>query len=917
MTGTAKGVFALSFMLALWAAGAAMAGTIEGTIKDAKTGDPLVGATVRIVNKDLGAASNIDGRYLIANVPPGIYSLRVSYANYAQKVLPGVAVTGNDSTTMNITMEPAGGTGDLQRIDDTYVVEDRIRNNIVGELAARQKSAIIGDGMTQEQIRLSPASDAGDALKRVTGLSVVDDKFVFVRGVTDRYNSTTLNGATVTGTDTDSDKKSFSFDLIPSSLIASTIVAKTATPDLPGDFSGGLVQVNTLDFPSQFMLTAGMEAASDNVSSNKDIRKAPGGGSDWKAKDDGSRALPPGETGVDLAKALPNTWATSGDESNLNSNYGLAVGNKFNVGGGQLGFIASGTYKNSFKIEDYHQAPTPPGQGPIFEFDGKRYKEKYLWGGLANVSWHITDNHRIAFENNYTRTADDKVTESEGTAESQVPTRAQSITWAQRDLYLGQLKGQHTLPFAHGLDIKWRLTTSASSAQEPDRKFAAYGKTARGVYLLGENYRTWSELSEDTHGGALDVQYPVGDGFVKAGYAQNHRARDYHIDAFAASTQGMDRKYQNTLPILPIDEIFAPENFGKDTDGKQMFDFIPYTVLSGTYDGEQDLSAYYGMYDSPFKLRGRGFRFAGGLRVEDSDQTVNGPKAADDPTLISSRSQTTDALPSANLTCEVTRTSNIRLGYYKSVNRPEIREQANVAYLDFDRNQTVVGNSDLERATIQNYDVRAEWFPKPGEVIAVSYFYKDLTDAIEEQLLPSPDRYIRTWFNSPSGKNFGYEIEMRKGLGFLTRGLENLVVQANYTHVDSEVEYTESYNDSLTNTPVYISRTRPLQGQAPYTVNAGLTYSIPEIGLSTSLLYNRFGRRLDAVGDSRDEDTYEEPRNLLDFALTEQFTSWIRLKFTMKDLLADDKVLTYGNSGSTWERVNVGTTYALSLSFSL
>jgi TonB-dependent receptor len=918
MQGTAKGVFALSFMLALWAAGAVMAGTIEGTIKDSKTGDPLVGATVRVVNKDLGGASDLDGKYQIANVPPGIYSLRVSYTNYTQKVLPGVAVTGNDTTTMNITMEPAGGLGDAQHIDDTYVTEDRIRNSIVGDLARRMRSAVVADGMTQEQIRLSPDRDAGDALKRVTGLSVADDKFVFVRGVTDRYNSTTLNGATVTGTDTDTDKKSFSFDLIPSTLIASTVVAKTATPDLPGDFSGGLVQVNTLDLPSGFMLTGGVEAASDNISSNKDIRVAPGGGSDWKAKDDGSRALPTGKTGVDLAKSLPNTWGTSGDQSSLNSNYGIAIGDKFNVGAGELGFIASGTYKNSFKIEDYHQAPTPIGhQGPIFEFDGKRYKEKYLWGGLANVSWHISENHRISLENNYTRTADDKVTQAKGTAESQDSTRAQSITWAQRDLYLGQLKGQHTLPFAHGLDIKWRLTTSTSSAQEPDRKFAAYTRNARGYYLLNENYRTWSELSEDTHGGALDLQYPVGDGFVKAGYARNHRERDYHIDAFSTSTANMARKYQNTLPILTIDEIFAPENYGKDIDGNQMFSFIPYTVLSGTYDGKQDLTAYYGMYDSPFRISGRGFRFAGGVRVEDSDQTVNGPLAADVPTPITSHSQVTDALPSANLTCEVTKTSNIRLGYYKSVNRPEIREQANVAYLDFDRNQTVVGNSDLKRATIQNYDVRAEWFPRPGEVIAASYFYKGLTDAIEEQLLPSPDRYVRTWFNSPSGKNFGYEIEMRKNLGFLTGALENLVVQANYTHVDSEVEYTEAYNDSATNTAVYQTRTRPLQGQAPYTVNAGLVYSAPDVGLSMSILYNRFGRRLDAVGDSRDEDIYEEPRDLLDFALTEQFTRWMRLKFTMKDLLADDKVLTYGKSGSTWERVNAGTTYALSLSFSL
>jgi TonB dependent receptor len=229
----------------------------------------------------------------------------------------------------------------------------------------------------------------------------------------------------------------------------------------------------------------------------------------------------------------------------------------------------------------------------------------------------------------------------------------------------------------------------------------------------------------------------------------------------------------------------------------------------------------------------------------------------------------------------------------------------------------VFGNSELDRALVKNYDIRAEWFPAPNEVIAASYFYKELTDAIEETLRPSSGRYVQSWFNSPTGKNFGYEIELRKNLAFAARSLENLVVQANYTHVDSEVEYTESYTDEGGNT-ITETRTRPLQGQAPYTLNLGLTYALPDIGLSTSLLYNKFGRRLSSVGDQRDEDIYEEPRELLDFALTEQFTSWMRLKFTVKDILARDSVKTFGESGSqTYESIKTGTTYALSLSFSL
>jgi TonB-dependent receptor len=322
------------------------------------------------------------------------------------------------------------------------------------------------------------------------------------------------------------------------------------------------------------------------------------------------------------------------------------------------------------------------------------------------------------------------------------------------------------------------------------------------------------------------------------------------------------------------------------------------------------------MADLPFHVARRGFRFAGGLRVEDSDQIVNSPVAADDPTIQTAQIDETDLLPSANLTCEVTAASNLRLGYYKSVNRPEFRELANVVYLDFDANQNVIGNPDLERAIIRNYDVRLEWFPRQSEVLAFSWFYKDLDDAIEEELLPAPDRYVRTWFNSPSGKNYGYELELRKSLGFAWGSLDNLIVQANYTHVDSEVEYVEEYTDAQGNAHSE-TKQRPLQGQAPYTLNTGLIYSMPDIGLSMSLLYNRFGRRLDAVGDTREEDIYEESRELLDFAMTEQFGDWMRLKFTIKDILAQDAVYTFGSTGSTWESIQAGTTYALSLSFSL
>lgn len=914
MRETALRMRVISFMLVMGVGSTSMAGVIVGSVKDEKTGEPLLAATISVVGTKLGGATDLDGKYAIKNVPAGLHSLRISYVGYAQKVITGIAVSGDETVAMDIKLEPMSTEeGDAMRIDDIYVTAERMRTSATSLLADRQKSAVIGDAISAEQIRLSPDGNSSDALRRVTGLSIVDDKFVFVRGVTDRYNATTLNGVVVTGTDTDADKKSFNFDLIPASLISSTVVAKTATPDQPGDFSGGLVQVNTLDFPSDFLAVVNVETGYDKASSRAEAQEALGGGSDWRAKDDGSRALPSGLEGNALAQALPNAWGTSDNESPLNQSYGLALGDRYSTGKGDFGFIASGTYKTGFDIEEYHQEPYVTGldgsTARLFLADGTRYKQKYLWGGLLNLTYQPWGNHSFAFENNFNRTAEDKVTRSSGIPESADSTRAQTIEWDQRDLYLGQVRGTHEFADFGRLEADWRVSHSTSNAEEPDRKFAAYSRVPTGQYIIKENYRTWSTLEEDSRGFNFDLTYPIGDLSVKTGYLYSKRERSFVVDAYATLTS-VTRPNQALL-LLPIDEVFAPENYGT---GK--FTFVRSTELTGNYDGVFDLNAYYGMVDSPFRIAGRGFRFTGGARVEDSEQFVESPVSASSEDIQTASIVETDVLPSANLAYEITSVSKLRLGYFKSVNRPEFREMANVTYIDYDANQGVIGNPDLVRSEVENYDARLEWFPGVGEVLAIGYFYKELTDAIEEQLLPSPGRYVRTWFNSPTGKNYGFEVEARKNLGFVWGGLQNLIVQGNYTHVDSEVEYTESTTDPLGN-PVTKTKTRTMQGQAPYTLNVGLIHSIPDIGLSASLLYNRFGTRLDAVGDTRDYDVYEESRGVLDFALTEQFTPWMRLKFTIKDINADDVVYTFGQTGSVWEQIEVGTTYALSLSFNL
>jgi TonB-dependent receptor len=318
------------------------------------------------------------------------------------------------------------------------------------------------------------------------------------------------------------------------------------------------------------------------------------------------------------------------------------------------------------------------------------------------------------------------------------------------------------------------------------------------------------------------------------------------------------------------------------------------------------------MLDLPFYLLGEQFRLVGGARVEDNVQTVMTKNADAPPT--PSKIDTLDVLPSANFTWMFSEKINVRLGYYKSVNRPEFREMSDVLYFNFNEGYLVRGNPNLKRAVIQNFDVRLEWFPNPGEVIAVSYFYKDIEKAIEVKLRDSPERALRTWFNAPDGRNQGFELELRKSLGFVHRYANNFSFLVNYTRVESEVKYEELINVDGNLVPT--EKSRPLQGQAPWMFNTGFFFYEPTIKTSFSLLYNRIGRRLDVVADEEELNVYEEPRHQLDLALT-QILGRFKTKFTIENMLGEESVYTIGNTEDVDRQHTNPTRYSLSLSFDL
>jgi TonB-dependent receptor len=947
------------YAVLLWALGAlgaanANAGTIQGVIKDDRSGERLIGANVLVMGTSIGAVTDLDGNFVLNKVPDGTYNVRVTCMSYSGKVITGVVVDGDNATKVTITLDPLdlAGQGDATRIEDTYVTAERVRNTNIAILAARQKAAVIGDGISAEQISRSPDATSSDALKRVTGLSVVDNKYVFIRGVTDRYNTTALNGVSVTGSDTDADKKSFAFDLIPSSLISSTVVQKTATPDLPGDFAGGRVEVNTLEFPPRRLVSAKI-GSSYNVETTGEARfVAQGSGTDWRAKDDGLRALPYPVDGVDfgvktngyeLAKALPNTWGVkatptndivtlggiSGDSAPPNGSYQLSMGDRFSFGDQEMGFIGALTYSRGYDVQDFSIAPQQlnettgqiePG-AEFFFYDGKRFKTSVLWGGLFNASYKPTQNHKFSAKNTYSRSASEQVQVSYGENTNRAPLWRESIEWNERFNYTGEVSGEHTLRGLNDLEVEWSAGLQDSKAEQPDRRYVEYNEKISYDIFTGafdttfshkDNLRSWSAMEDNSNSYDVDLTYPLNRRTkLKGGAYKYSRERAFSIDNFSAvaKNNGLADAAREVFP-LPPGEIFNGDNFGPE---KWQLDFIRTSAFTGEYRAEQDLFAWYVMGDRVQDILGQRFRAVGGVRVEDSDQTVFTEEAEDIDNTLETGVDKRDVLPSANLSWMATDNINLRFAFSESVNRPEFRELSPVTFYDFNREENVIGNPNLERAEIKNYDVRLEWFPHVGEVIALSYFYKDFANAIQTTFQPaSATRPRRSWTNSPEAYARGYEIEVRKSLGFVPWDyMNNFTVMANYTDIESEADQARVGNGGN------FFEKGPMQGQSPWMINLALYFNEPKLGTSLSVLYNKIGRRLDTAGQKDWLDVYEEPRSVVDFAWNQQLWYGSKLKFVVKDIIADDVVFTSVNDKTKHSQYSKGTSYSLSLSFSL
>jgi TonB-dependent receptor len=896
-------------------------GSIGGKVADKTTNEVLIGANIIIIGTTTGASTDIDGIYSIKNLAPGKYTLRYSFISYQSLTVENVEVKPGGETKIDVSLQPAS-----TELDEVVITAEALKSTETSILKIQKNSDAIVDGVSAELISKNNSSDGTDVLKRMTGVTISEGKYAFVRGVGDRYNNTLLNGANLPSTDPE--KKSFSYDLFPASLIENVITSKTFTPDKPADFSGGLVEINTVEFPSRFILDVSTSTSYNNQINLKNYVGYNGGGSDYLGYDDGTRDLPAtiNSTRVgrgtynstelqNIGLSFKNNWETKANKAPLNGSFKINVGDKFDFEDNYLGYIASLTYSNSVSFKK-RESSIYTFEGPRFQKEGNFYNSAVSWGALLNLSYKFTGNHKISFKNIYNQNADDEVAAYEGIQYYGPDFRkTTAFRYISRSLLSNQLIGEHHLGFFNGLQFGWNINYANSKRDEPDTRHYVYKRndindnsTEPLRFLMDPSYanRFFSKLDDNNRGGGADLKINLFENpdmpKVKLGVNFDGKDRDFDARIFGfRNVPGGNFLREDSILQLPVQNIFQPENINPT-----FIEITEITKLSDTYTAEQEVFATYLKTD--FLLFSK-LKVVTGVRYEKSTQTLSSFSTTGQP--INVDSDYRDVLPSVNLTYLFNEQINFRLGYSKTLARPEFRELAPFSYYDFISSENVIGNPELKRAMIDNYDIRIEMFTGPGELTALSFFYKKFTDPIEQVYLSASEfSPIRSYQNAKDATNYGIELEVRKNLNFLTSLFDNISFVGNVSLIKSEINVeTTGFQES----------NRPLQGQADYILNLGLYYDSFENGLSSSLIYNKVGDRIDRVGFANIGDVIEKPRNQLDFSVSKNIFKNFNLKLAVKDILAEDYLFIQKAPGGdkVSERYKTSSTISVGLSYKL
>lgn len=893
---------------------------IKGLIIEEKTGQPLPGATVTIKELKITRVTGAEGAFTFSKIAPGTYTLKVTALTYQEKEITEVTVTKEDFNTLTVSLEEKNN-----QLDEVVIKTTKAKVESVKSLLTMQKnSANVSDGISAETIKRTPDKNTSDVLKRISGASIQDNRFVIIRGLNDRYNAAFLNGAPLPSSEPD--RKAFSFDIFPSNMLDNLIITKTASPDLPGEFAGGVVQINTKAVPDKDFQTITIGSGYNTITTWKAQKTYDGSSTDWLGFDNGSRALPSSipssevfnalsyQEKAEVAKSFSSDWAIKNNSFKPNTNFQYSIGRHLEFNDKVFGmlFSISNSKTNNFNETERNDYDFQ-GIGLPSLLSKKRkdnnYKEQVLTGGLANFSLKFNENHTLSFKNIYSINSTDLVVErnqAQGDVNDPLIINSDVRYFTSNRIYSGQLNGDHYLTSSK-LKINWTGFFSNIKRSIPNLRRNMYviidpsstdpsQNTPQAIITNnngGPDYgggMFFSENNESIKGGKLDIsrKFNIGENStneIKIGAFIQKRDRDFFARQLQYNTLTLGGNFDYSLLNLPNEVIFTQPNMGQISPGVNGFTLFDFTKISDSYSAGSKLNAGYLMFDNRYKK----FRLVWGARIEDFTQTLI---AADENGSIVLDKHKTDILPSANLIFSINKKQNLRLSFSKTLNRPEFRELAPFGFYDFTEGFFTDGNPNLKAAQIQNIDLRYEFYPGKGQLFSVSYFMKKFTNPIEIQRKVN-NNTVR-YENADSATNSGVELEFRTMLSSLfksdnTTVLDDITLFSNIAIIKSSVDLSNIASGNP-------ETSRPLQGQSPYVLNAGIQYVNKDNGWALSANLNRVGNRIAYTSSELNPSIWEKARTFLDLQIAKNFMkNKIELKLNIQNLLAQDLIFYQNN----------------------
>lgn len=886
-------------------------GVIRGVIKDAKTKDALIGATIMIEGSQMGAAADVEGKFEIANVPAGTHKIIISFVSYKTKEIPNVRVESGNTTVIDTEMDEEG-----TALQEVVVRGARATNTEVAVISEIKQMKPIAVGISAQQIQKSQDRDAAAAIRRVPGVSIVDNRFVMIRGLGSRYNAVLINDVITPSSEVDT--RSFSFDLVPSNIIDRMIVYKSGSAESPGDFAGGVIKIYTKRRPDQNFTEAAATIGYRNNTTFQTVQSHDRSGLNflglWGKDQTLSSAFPrrsadfnsmSSQERANYANIFKNTWGVSNKTANPDMRFALNLGRRFDIGNVDVSNITNINYSltNQYSKIGLNLYQNGLVANDLFEkYTDSNYSRQSRIGVLHNWTFRFSPVFNLEWKTLFNQLGNTETVVRQG---QKVVDGYDVLNYSEkfenRSIVTTQVSGDHKL--GDLTKLNWITGFGYTGRWEPDWKRIGYQRVTGATGADGQLIpfqavapvdpnpinlgRFFSKLNERVLTLAVNGEHAFGNptdrepNKIRFGIYGERKDRDYSAHFYGYTNVG------NASSILQgnVGSIFTPQNV-TGVDGG-------LTLKDGTkdLDSYNGINNYYAAYLSGDLNFGSKAILTLGFRGEYNNQQLHS-------VVVNEKKELVDnivfiPLPSLNFTYKVSEKQNLRLAYSSTLNRAEFRELAPFSYFDFNLLADIRGNTALKTAKIQNMDAKWELYPTTNELISVTAFYKHFQDPIETFLLPTGNGLAYTFINAKSAKTYGVELEVRKGFQESTSPFfQNLTVVANASLIKSSVDLGSSVKgpDLSGVTQDYdltgiTDKKRPMQNQSPYLINAGLYYAAPSSGWQWNILYNIFGQRIFAVGNVNNPTVYEMPRNVVDLNISKKFQNNLEIRLGIQDLL--------------------------------